>query len=306
MRLVIALGGNALLHRNEAPEAAIQSGRLAQAAPALARLAQQHQVIIVHGNGPQVGLLAEESTNDRSIAAPYPLAALSAETQGLIGSLIQQSLHNAGLTSPVVTLISHVIVDASDPAMHAATKFIGAGYGKHHANRLARRHDWEVALDAHSWRRVVPSPQPLRIVEIASGEVLLRSGATVVMGGGGGVPLVDADGYHPVEAVVDKDHTASLIARELSADRLVILTDVPGVLANYGTFDQKVIDHTTPAALRALSFPQGSMGPKVDAACTFTEATGRRAAIGALDDAEALVDGTVGTQIESATLAAVP
>lgn len=300
MRLVIALGGNALLHRNEAPDAMIQTERLALAAPALARLARQHQVVFVHGNGPQIGLLARESTDDRAIATPYPLAALGAETQGLIGSFIQQALHNAGLASPIVTLISHTIVDADDPAMLAPTKFIGAVYSRRRAHRLARDYRWDVALDGRGWRRVVASPQPQRIVELASGDALLRSGASVIMGGGGGIPLTEGRGYHPVEAVVDKDHTASLIARELRADLLVILTDVPGVLADYGTPQQRVIDNTTPMLLRSLPFPVGSMGPKVEAACTFTEATSRRAAIGALEDAEALVDGTAGTQITAA------
>lgn len=297
MRIVIALGGNALLRRDEAPDAETQTARLALAAPALASLAQQHQVVIVHGNGPQVGLLARESTDDRSLASPYPLAALGAETQGLIGSLLQQALHNAGVTTPIVTLISHTIVDAQDPAMLAPTKFIGAVYRRRRARKLARAHGWIVAPDGDGWRRVVASPQPRRVVELESGRALLTAGVTVIMGGGGGIPLTEDRGYRPIDAVIDKDHTAALIARELDADLLVILTDVPGVFADYGTPDQRVIESTTPALLRAIAFSAGSMGPKVEAACLFADSSGRRAAIGSLDQAEAVAAGIAGTQI---------
>ncbi|WP_022886163.1 carbamate kinase [Glaciibacter superstes] len=297
MRLVIALGGNALLHRHEPPEAATQVARLALAAPALARLAVQHQVVFVHGNGPQVGLLARESTDDATLTAPYPLAALDAETQGLIGSLLTQALHNAGLAGPIVTLVTHTVIDADDPAMGEPTKFIGAVYDHHRAHRLAADHGWDIARDGDGWRRVVFSPLPQRIVELHAGATLLDTGATVIMGGGGGIPLTDHDGYTPVEAVIDKDHTAALLARALGAEQLVILTDVPGALTDYGTPDERVIGDTTPGLLRALPFPAGSMGPKVDAACTFVENTGKPAAIGALEHAEEVVDGIVGTQI---------
>lgn len=299
MRIVIALGGNALLRRGESPEAATQTTRLALIAPALASLARQHQVVIVHGNGPQIGLLARESTNDRDLVSPYPLAALGAETQGLIGSLLEQALHNAGLTSPIVALVSHTIVAVDDPAFLAPSKPIGAVYNRWHAQRLARSHGWTIALDGGGWRRVVASPRPRHIVELETGRTILASGGTVIMGGGGGIPLTDDHGYSPVDGVIDKDYTAALIAEELDADLLVILTDVAGVLADFGTPQQRVIQATTPALLQAISFPEGSMKPKVEAACTFTESTGRRAAIGALEDAEAIVRGTAGTQITS-------
>ncbi len=297
MRLVLALGGNALLRRDEAPDAAAQAARLAVAAPALARLAERHSVVIVHGNGPQVGLLARESTDDRALSAPYPLGALSAETQGLIGSLLTQSLRSAGLAAPVVTLVTHTIVDAADPALAEPTKFIGAVYDEHRARRLAARHGWSIARDGDGWRRVVPSPLPRRVVELAAGSALLAAGTTVIMGGGGGIPLLEEDGYRPVDAVIDKDRTAALLAESLDADRLVILTDVPGAMTDYGTPDERVIERTTPALLRALPFPGGSMGPKVAAACAFTEATGRLSAIGALEHAEEVVEGIVGTQV---------
>jgi len=297
MRLVIALGGNALLHRGESPDAATQTARLALAAPALARLARAHDVVFVHGNGPQVGLLARESADDPDLAEPYPLASLSAETQGLIGSLLTQELYNAGMTRPAVTLVTHTIIDSGDPAMATPSKFIGAVYDKWSAHRLAADHHWNIALDGEHWRRVVPSPRPQRVVEVDAAAALIDTGITVVMGGGGGIPLVDENGYQQVDAVIDKDHTAALIAQSLNADLLVILTDVPGVITDYGTPQAAVIASTTPALLTAFSFPAGSMGPKVAAASSFVNATGRRAAIGSLDHAEEVVGGTVGTQI---------
>lgn len=297
MRLVIALGGNALLHRDEPPEAATQVARLALAAPALARLARAHQVVFVHGNGPQVGLLARESVDDVALSAPYPLAALVAETQGMIGSLLIQALHDAGFAGQAVAVVTHTVVDADDPAMRMPTKFIGPVYDYRRARRLADDHGWDIAPDGDGWRRVVPSPLPHRVVELDAATTLLAAGTTVIMGGGGGIPLAVGDGYRPVDAVVDKDHTAALLAGALGADRLVILTDVPGVIADYGTPDATVIAATTPALLRDLSFPAGSMGPKVTAACGFVERTGRRAAIGSLEHAEEVVDGTAGTQL---------
>ncbi|WP_103663012.1 carbamate kinase [Microbacterium sp. CJ77] len=297
MRFVIALGGNALLHRHEAPEAATQVARLSLAAPALARIAAAHQVVFVHGNGPQVGLLARESAEDETLTSPYPLSALGAETQGLIGSLLIQALHNAGHPGQAVTVITHTVVDADDAAMGTPTKFIGAVYDCRHARRLADDNGWDIAADGEGWRRVVPSPLPRRIVELSAAATLLAAGSTVVMGGGGGIPVIDSDGYRPVEAVIDKDHTAALLARLLHADALVILTDVPGVIADYGTPAATVIAATTPALLRTLPFAAGSMGPKVDAACGFVEATGKRAAIGSLDHVQDVLDGTVGTQI---------
>ncbi|MBW4033670.1 MAG: carbamate kinase [Acidobacteria bacterium] len=299
MRIVVALGGNALLHRGEPPDAAIQTARVADVAPALMRLAMAHEVVIVHGNGPQVGLLAHESSDDHTLTAPYPLSALGAETQGLIGSLLQQALHNAGLPTPAVTLITHVVVDADDPAMTAPTKFIGAVYPDHEAHQAADRYGWVIAPDGAGWRRVVPSPMPRSVVELASATTLLHSGVTVIMGGGGGIPVTDKRRYHPVDAVVDKDHVAGLIARELDAELLVILTDVAGVIADFGTSAQRVINEATPALLREMPFPSGSMGPKVEAACAFVDATGCRAAIGDLANAERVVEGVAGTQITS-------
>lgn len=300
MRLLIALGGNALLRRHERPEEATQVARLAQAAPALVRLAARHEVVFVHGNGPQVGLLASESTDDESLREPYPLSALGAETQGLIGSLLVQALHGAGLTGPLVALVTHTVVDADGSATAAPTKFIGAVYERSRAHRLAAEHGWRMARDGDGWRRVVPSPTPLRVMELTAAKTLVDAGTTVIMAGGGGIPISDQGGCRPVEAVIDKDGTAALLAEALDAELLVILTDVPGAMTEFGTPRAATIGATTPAQLRELPFPAGSMGPKVDAACGFVERTGRRAAIGSLEQAEAVVDGTVGTQITSA------
>ena len=298
MRIVIALGGNSLLHRGEPPEAAAQSARLAAAAPALSRLADAHEVVLVHGNGPQVGLLARESADDRALRAPYPLGLLSAATQGMIGSLLQQALCNAGTTKPVVALVTHTVVDVDDPAMHRPDKFIGASYEARRAHALARTHGWTVALDHDGWRRVVPSPRPMRVLELEDGRALLAAGRTVILGGGGGVPVtVDAQGIRPVDAVVDKDRTASLIAQRLDADLLAILTDVPGVIADFGTPDATVLPVLTPASVRELSLPAGSMGPKVEAAADFATATRRAAVIGPLEHAEDVVAGILGTRI---------
>lgn len=302
MRMVIALGGNALLHRGEPPEAAAQSARLTAAAPALMRLAEEHEVVLVHGNGPQVGLLARESAEDPSLGEPYPLGLLSAATQGLIGSLLQQALRNAGATKPVAALVTHVVAAPDDPALRHPEKFIGALYDEREARALTKAHGWTMAADHGGLRRVVASPRPTRILELDEGRALLDAGHTVIMGGGGGVPVCnDAGGLRLIDAIVDKDRTAALIARDLDADLLVILTDVPGVIAGFGSPDATVLSELTPASAATLSLPAGSMGPKVEAAVEFATATGRAAVIGPLEHAEDVVAGILGTRIEVRT-----
>jgi carbamate kinase len=304
LRIVVALGGNALLRRGERPDAAIQIEHVAQAAPALAKAAADHDVVLVHGNGPQVGMLALESGADASLSRPYALSDLVAETQGMIGYWLQQGLANAGLPGPVVTLVTQTVVDPADPAFRNRTKFVGSLYTEDEARDLARANGWTVRQDGTGWRRVVASPAPQRIVEIDVTEVLLRSGVTVVLAGGGGVPVIEGpQGLEGVDAVVDKDLTAALVAELLDADLLAILTDVPAVLTGYGTPAQKPLRDVTVAQLEALDFPAGSMGPKVEAACRFARHTGRRAAIGSLDDAAHVIDGTSGTQITEAAVA---
>jgi carbamate kinase len=299
MRIVIALGGNALLRRGEKPDAAIQLAHLEAAAPALAKIAAEHEVVIVHGNGPQVGLLALESIADTTLSRSYPLSDLVAETQGVIGYWIQQALANAGLVKPVVTLITQTVVDSNDLGFEHPTKFIGGGYPEAEARRLAEQNSWAVDRDGDSWRRVVASPMPQRVVELETANLLLQNQTTVVLAGGGGIPVVeDATGrLVGVDAVVDKDFVAALIATQLEAGLLVLLTDVQAVFLDYGTPSARPLHRITLADLDELTFPDGSMGPKVTAAHQFVHDTGGRAAIGSLDDATEVVAGTAGTQL---------
>ena len=298
MRVVIALGGNALLRRGEAPDARIQLEHVAAAAPALALAAAEHELLITHGNGPQVGLLAIESSDDRSLAVPYPLDALVAETQGLIGYWLQQSIAAAGLNQPIVALVTQTVVAADDPAFAAPTKFIGATYRDADVDRLEAR-GWTVRQDGDAFRRVVPSPAPVRVVERAVIDGLLRGGTTVIAAGGGGAPVVETDeGLRGVEAVVDKDHVAALLALELEAELLVLLTDVAAVMSGFGTPAERPLGAVTVADLEGASFAEGSMGPKVAAACRFARESGHPAVIGALDDLAAVLRGEVGTRVE--------
>ena len=298
MRIVVALGGNALLRRGERPESAIQLEHVAEASPALAKAATQHELVLVHGNGPQVGLLALESAADPTLSHPYPFSDLVAETQGVIGYWLQQGLANAGLTTPVVTLVTQTLVDADDPAFEDPTKFVGTVYDEKRAHELAETSGWTVRPDGDGWRRVVASPLPQRIIEIETARSLLEGGTTVVLAGGGGVPVVRGPhGLAGVEAVVDKDYVAALAAAELEADLLVMLTDVEGVMVDYGTPEQQLMRDVRADQLQAISFPAGSMGPKVSAACRFVQETGKHAAIGALAAASGVIGGAAGTQI---------
>jgi carbamate kinase len=297
-RVVIALGGNALLRRGDPPDAAVQIEHVARAGPALAAAAAQHELVIVHGNGPQVGMLAVESGRDAALTRPYPFSDLVAETQGLIGYWLQQGLANAGLLTPVVTLVTQTVVDPADPAFDDRTKFVGGVLDEGEADRLVQEDGWRVRPDGTGWRRVVASPQPQRIVEIAVAEILLQNRVTVILAGGGGVPVVEgADGLTGVDAVVDKDFAAALIAVQVKADLLVMLTDVPAVMAGFGTSSQQPLHDVTVTDLESLALPAGSMGPKVAAACRFVTVTGGRAAIGSLDQAGAVIAGASGTQV---------
>ncbi len=297
MLVVIALGGNALVHRGEPLAAALQRRRVRQAAQALAGLCAAHRVVITHGNGPQVGLLALQAESYREVEA-YPLDVLSAESQGMVGYWLAQELARVCPGGKVVTLLTQVEVDAADPAMRHPTKPIGPMYTEDEAQRLARERGWSVARDGAQWRRVVASPRPLRVIEAEAVRVLLEQGYVVVCGGGGGVPVVQGgDGWRGVEAVVDKDRTAALLACSLGADRLLILTDVAGVFGRWPSMAEDPLRQATPSELSARSWDAGSMGPKIEAACHFVRASGRAAVIGALADAAALLAGTVGTVI---------
>ena len=297
MRVVIALGGNALLERGEAPNSDIQETHVVSAVTALAPLAAKHQLFITHGNGPQVGVLALESARDPALSHPYPFDVLGAQTQGMIGYWLVQALRGAVPGKTAGCLLSRTVVRADDPAFDNPTKFVGPVYDEAQARQLAAERGWDVRQDGPAWRRVVPSPEPVALVELDMIKLLADSGAIVVCAGGGGIPVVhdDKGALRGVEAVVDKDLTAALLARDMTADALVILTDVDAVENGYGTPQARPIRRATPQELRARPFPAGSMGPKVEAACRFVEATGGMAAIGRLDDAEALLDGKAGT-----------
>jgi carbamate kinase len=298
----VALGGNALLERDERPDAVIQRWHVRQAAAALAPLAAGHQLVLCHGNGPQVGVLALESQSDTSLSQPYPLDVLVAQTQGMIGYWLVQELSNAGVAQRAVCVMSQTVVDPSDAAFGKPSKFIGPTYDKDEAQALAARLGWAIAADGPRWRRVVASPRPVELVEIETVRSLADAGVLVVCGGGGGVPVTrsDAGELTGVAAVVDKDLTAAELAITLKADRLLVLTDVPAVIAGYGTPGARPIDAIDTDALSAMTFPDGSMGPKVEACIRFVRASGQPAAIGALADAVAILAGQAGTTISAA------
>lgn len=299
MRIVIALGGNALLERGEKPDADIQRRHVRRAAQSLALLAADHQLIVCHGNGPQVGLLARESETDPALSLPYPLDVLGAQTQGMIGYWLVQELANAGVSKAVVALVTQTVIDPGDPAFAEPTKFIGAGYSQEQAEAAAARYGWTMALDGDRWRQVVSSPEPLRVVEQDTIRTLVDLGVVVVCGGGGGVPVTEdrIGRLTGVDAVVDKDMTAALLAIALGADRLLVLTDVPAIIRGHGTPQAEPIGVIDADSLEALPFPDGSMGPKVVACVWFVRASGRPAAVGALADAAELLAGDAGTTI---------
>jgi len=299
VKVVAALGGNALLQRGEPPESDIQEAHVVKAVEALAPLARDHQLVITHGNGPQVGLLALESAHDPALSRPYPFDVLGAQTQGMIGYWLVQALQNALPHSTAACLVSRTLVSADDPAFASPTKFVGPVYDETQASKLAADYGWEVRKDGNRWRRVVPSPEPAELLDLPLIRQLAASGVIVICAGGGGVPVtLDVTGaLRGVEAVVDKDLTAALLAEQTGADALLLLTDVAAVEDAYGTPDAKPIHHATPAELRARSFPAGSMGPKIEAACRFVERTRKMAAIGQLADAHAVLERKAGTVI---------
>jgi len=297
VRIVAAVGGNALLERSEPPDAEIQQRHIRIAIDALAPLARSGQLVVTHGNGPQVGLLARESAADLALARPYPLDVLGAQTQGMIGYWLLQGFQNAVPGREIASVITQTLVSATDPAFADPAKFVGPVYPEAEARSIAAKRGWTVKADGDAWRRVVASPIPLRVVETRLIRQLLDADVVVICAGGGGAPVVrnrlgELEG---IEAVVDKDATAGLLAEALDADLLVVLTDVAGVETDYGTQAARPIHRATPADLRALQFPPGSMGPKVEAVCRFVELTGGTAAIGSLRDVDAILTGKAGT-----------
>jgi len=301
VRIVLALGGNALQRRGDPLTIEVQRQNLRVAARAIALLVAEHTVIVAHGNGPQVGLLALQAETYRD-AEPYPLDVLDAGTQGMIGYMIQQELRSL-LTPevPVATVLTMIQVDPADPAFTQPTKFIGPVYDEATAGVVAREKGWTVKPDGEYWRRVVPSPDPKRILEIEPITWLVDHGAVVICAGGGGIPTLPP--AHPsgeiigVEAVIDKDLASELLAENLHADLFVMATDVDGVYVDWGTPSQRRLDVSTPEELAGLPFAAGSMGPKVTAARRFVRATGHRAAIGSLKDIADIVTGAAGTNV---------
>jgi carbamate kinase len=297
VRIVVALGGNALLKRGEKPDADVQEKNVATAVAALAPLAAEHDLVVTHGNGPQVGVLALQSASDPHLTTPYPFDVLGAQTQGMIGYWLLQAMQNALPDRQVAAIINQTLVAANDPAFDDPTKFVGEVYTEQQARDLAAARGWTVKPDGQQWRRVVGSPKPLRVVETRLIRLLLVSGAIVICAGGGGVPVIrnEAGMLEGVEAVVDKDLTTSVLAEALDADVLLVLTDVAHVVSGFATPDAKPILRATPAALQREDFPAGSMGPKVAAVCRFVELTGGIAAIGRLEDAAEILRGEAGT-----------
>ena len=301
MLVVVALGGNALLQRGQPMTAEMQRMNIRTACAALAPVAEEHQLVISHGNGPQVGLLAlkEQAYTD---GEAYPLDILDAQTEGMIGYIVEQELGNIlPVDRPFASLLTMIEVDPADPAFADPTKFVGPVYDKEQADVLAGDKGWVFKQDGDKWRRVVASPAPKRIFEIRPVKWLVEKNTVVVCAGGGGIPTAfAADGsgaLEGVEAVIDKDWASELLARDLGADVYVMATDTDGVYLDWGTPSERLIDRATPAELAQHTFPAGSMGPKVDAACHFVLKTGKRAAIGALKDIREIVAGTAGTQV---------
>lgn len=303
MRIVVALGGNALLQRGQPMTADVQRHNTRIAAQALAPVAMAHQLVLSHGNGPQVGLLALQADAYKEVEA-YPLDVLGAQTQGMIGYMIEQELGNLlPFEVPFASLLTMVEVDPDDPAFRNPTKFVGPVYEKEVAEQLAAEKGWSIKQDGNKWRRVVPSPLPKRIFEERPIKWLLEQGVVVICAGGGGIPTM----YDPtrertligVEAVIDKDRATGLLARNIDADLYIMATDVDGVYLDWGQPTQRRIAEMTADELAGYGFAAGSMGPKVEAAIDFVRRTGKRAAIGSLADIERIVAGTAGTNIVS-------
>ena len=302
MRIVVALGGNALLRRGEPMTPEAQHTNVRVAAQALADLARDHQIIVAHGNGPQVGLMALQAAA-YAPQSPWPLDVLGAETEGMIGYLIEQELVNAlPAGAHCATLLTRVEVDADDPAFLTPTKPIGPVYTAKEAKVMQASHDWPMTdAGKGKLRRVVPSPLPKAIVGLHAIRLLVAGGVCVICAGGGGIPVMRkaTGGMEGVEAVIDKDRTAALLATALQADVLLMLTDVAAIFADWGQPGQRALGDITPAALEAFRFDAGSMGPKVASACSFVRAGGTLAGVGRLTDARAIVEGRAGTRISN-------
>jgi carbamate kinase len=310
MRFVVALGGNAILRRGQPMTVRVQRENIRKAAEALVPVARSHQLVLSHGNGPQVGLLALQqaayqhmvSETSHELFESYPFDLLGAETEGMLGYMIEQELGNLLPEDiSIATILTMVEVDPLDPAFSDPSKFVGPVYREKEMKMITSSNGWAFKPDGDYWRRVVPSPKPLRFREIRPITWLLEHGSIVICAGGGGIPVIPEPvperGYTGVEGVIDKDLASGLLARDLGADMFIMVTDTPGVYLNYGTPDAVLLRYTTPAELRQQrdQFPAGSMGPKVEAACAFVDATGATAAIGAISDIGKICTGEAGT-----------
>ena len=300
MRVVVALGGNALMQRGAPMTVQNQRANIATACAALAPVALEHELVISHGNGPQVGLLALQAAAYDDTSA-YPFDVLGAQTEGMIGYLIEQELGNRlPFDKSLATILTMTEVDPADPAFNDPTKFVGPVYTAEEAHQLAVSRGWVVKPDGDHWRRVVPSPLPQRIFEMRPIEALLAIGSVVICAGGGGIPTMYQPGTRTligVDAVIDKDRASAVLARDLRADILLIATDTDAVYVGWGTPDSRAISVAHPEQLAGFDFPAGSMGPKVDAAIEFARSSGRDAVIGALADLPALLAGNAGTRV---------
>jgi carbamate kinase len=301
MRIVVALGGNALLQRGQPMTAEMQRHNVRTAAQQLAPIAEGNELVISHGNGPQVGLLALQAAAYTDVEA-YPLDVLGAQTEGMIGYMIEQELGNIlPFERPFASILTMIEVDPEDPAFKDPTKFIGPVYSKEDAEALAAEKGWQIKPDGDKWRRVVASPMPKRIFEIRPITWLLEKGAVVICTGGGGIPTMYTPGTRELvgaEVVIDKDRASALLAEDLGADLFVMATDVDAVYLDWGKPEQRAIGITTPSQVAALALPAGSMGPKVEAAAAFVRRTGKRAAIGTLGELQGVVAWTHGTRFE--------
>lgn len=295
--LVIALGGNALLQRGAVLSAENQYQSISLIADAIGKLAKKYRIAIVHGNGPQVGLLALQNLAYSDVP-PYPLDILVAESQGMIGYMLAQQLGAFHPAQPVSTLLTRVLVDSEDPAYQQPSKFIGPVYDPQQQAELEQKYGWSMKLDGKYLRRVVPSPEPKKIIDIEAINLLLAKNHIVICNGGGGVPMVaSAEGMVGSEAVIDKDLASALLAEALDADHLVILTDADAVYQHWGTPQQKAIRSATTKELAPMAVADGSMGPKIMAVSRFVQRSGKVAHIGALADIESVLAGTAGTLI---------
>ncbi|PKH07547.1 carbamate kinase [Moritella sp. Urea-trap-13] len=304
MKIVLALGGNALLQRSQDQTLENQLNNIKDASASIVQISEGNELVIVHGNGPQVGMLMEQNATYHEVKPhilPYPMDVLSAETCGMIGCLLQQELLNANNACSPISVITQTLVEKGDPAFENPTKFVGPVYSEEEARKIMQdRPNLQYKPDGEYYRQVVASPKPKDILEIPQINTLLSAGNIVIAGGGGGIPVYrnDEGKLNGVECVIDKDYTAEMISEMIEADLFIILTD-GDVCENYGTPEQRSIKKISYADLRKYDFPAGSMGPKVDAVCKFVKQTGNKAVIGSLYELDKILAGTSGTSIET-------